>query len=143
MKPVTGILLGEKIFYSLYYNSITAFGCNAKRFVIAFLFLSLFAFVCNAKSFAIVCLIYILHSLFLVSVFGWTTNIFLENILTLFTTEVCDQDLTHSWHRSKNISVKIIPQIVTWHMTRLIHGNLHSQHPKEHKKQLETRKQVK
>ena len=94
MKPVTGILLAEKIFYSLYYNSITAFGCNAKRFVIAFLFLSLFAFVCNAKSFAIVCLIYILHSLFLVSVFGWTTNIFLENILTLFTTEVCDQDLT-------------------------------------------------
>ena len=135
-------MLAENIFYSLYYNSITAFGCNAKRFEIVFLFLSLFAFGCNAKSFAIVFLIYILRFLFLVSVFGRTTNIFLENILILFTTGVCDQDLTHSWHRSKNISVKIIPQIVAWHMTGLIHGNLHSQHPKEHKKQLETRKQV-
>ena len=29
-----------------------------------------------------------------------------------------------------------------WHMTRLIHGNQHLQHPKKHKKWPETRKQV-
>ena len=29
-----------------------------------------------------------------------------------------------------------------WHMARLKHGNQHSQHPKKHKKQPETRKQV-
>ena len=29
-----------------------------------------------------------------------------------------------------------------WHMTRLIHGNQHSQDPKKHKEQPESRKQV-
>ena len=29
-----------------------------------------------------------------------------------------------------------------WHMTSLMHGNQYSQHPKKHKKQPETRKQV-
>ena len=29
-----------------------------------------------------------------------------------------------------------------WHMTRIKYGSQHSQHPKKHKKQLETRKQV-
>ena len=42
----------------------------------------------------------------------------------------------------KNISVKIVPEVVirrAWHMTRLIHGNKHSKHPKKtHKKQPET-----
>ena len=45
-------------------------------------------------------------------VFGRTDKNFLANILTLVTTEVCDQDLTHSFNTPKNVSVKIVSQVV-------------------------------
>ena len=51
-------------------------------------------------------------SLFLVLFLDGLAKVFLANVLRLFTTEVCDQDLIHSLNTSKYISVKIALQVV-------------------------------
>ena len=77
--------------------------------------------VCNAKRFAIAILFFLL---FLIpSAVFWRTAIsFLTNVLRLVTTEVCDQDLTHSLDTPKNVSVKFIPRVVICDMRGLWHG---------------------
>ena len=46
------------------------------------------------------------------AVFGRTAKRFLAGVLELVTLEACDQNLTHSLDTPKNISVKIVPQVV-------------------------------
>ena len=75
----------------------------------------------------------------LVTFSGRTAKSFLVNVLSQVIKKVCDQDLTHSLDTLNSIFVKIVPQVV---IHGLCTGNQHSQHPKKHKKQPETRKQV-
>ena len=80
-----------------------------------------FAFAFNAKSFAIAIRAFFYFFL-LVTFSGRTAKSFLANVLTLLIKKACDQDLNHSLDTSRNISRKIVPQIVirdacgTWHM---------------------------
>ena len=80
-----------------------------------------FAFAFNAKSFAIAILAFFYFFL-LVTFSGRTAKSFLANVLTLLIKKACDQDLNHSLDTSRNISRKIVPQIVirnacgTWNM---------------------------
>ena len=58
-----------------------------------------------------------LHSFFFLfripsAVFGQIAKSFLANVLKLFSLEACDQDPTHSLDTPKNISVKIVPEVV-------------------------------
>ena len=43
---------------------------------------------------------------------GRTAKSFLANVLTLVIERTCDQELTHSFDTSKNISVKTVPVVV-------------------------------
>ena len=60
--------------------------------------------------------------------------------------KACDQDLTRSLDTLKGLSLTIVAQVVirdscgTWH--GLCNRNQHLQHPKKHKKEPETQKQV-
>ena len=80
-----------------------------------------FAFAFNAKSFAIAIRAFFYFFL-LVTFSGRTAKSFLANVLTLLIKKACDQDLNHSLDTSRNISRKIVPQIVirnacgTWNM---------------------------
>ena len=80
-----------------------------------------FPFAFNAKSFSIAILAF-LNFFLLVTFSGRTAKSFLANVLTLLIKKACDQDLNHSLDTSRNISRKIVPQIVirdkcgTWHM---------------------------
>ena len=95
-----------------------------------------FAFACNAKSFTITRLVFLFFLLVCFS--GRITKSVLANILRLVIKKACGQDLTHSLNVPKNISEKIVPEVVicdtccTWHGLCTV-----TQHPKKQKKQPE------
>ena len=66
----------------------------------------------------------------------------LANVLRWVTLEACEQDLTHSYDTPKNISVKIVSEVVIRDACGTRQGKQHSQHPKKHKKKPEIQKQV-
>ena len=37
---------------------------------------------------------------------------FIENVLRLVIKEACNQGVTHSFHTPKNVSIKLVPQVV-------------------------------
>ena len=65
----------------------------------------------NANSFVIAILVFFLIFL-LVNFSGQAAERFLANVLRLVIKKACYQDLSHSLDTSRNISVKIFPQVV-------------------------------
>ena len=104
----------------------------------------LLRFAFNAKSFAIPILVFF-SFFFLVSFSGRPAESFLANLLRLVIKKVFDQDLTRSDSFSGHIKKYFCKHCSwscysgsLWHMTRVMHGKQHSQHPKKHRKQPET-----
>ena len=96
----------------------------------------------NANSFAIAILVFFFLIFLLVTFSGRTAERFLANVLRLVIKKACYQDLSHSLDTSRNISVKIFPQVVIRDACGAWHGNQHSRNPKKHKKQPENRNQI-
>ena len=93
--------------------------------------LELFVFVFKAKRFVIAIAFVFLQ----VEFSGRVAKLFLANVLRLMIKEECDRDLTCSLDTPNKIFLlKLSPSCYSrhlWHMTRLMHGNQHSQHAKD------------
>ena len=93
--------------------------------------LELFVFVFKAKRFVIAIAFVFLQ----VEFSGRAAKLFLANVLRLIIKEECDRDLTCSLDTPNKIFLlKLSPSCYSrhlWHMTRLRHGNQHSQHAKD------------
>ena len=90
-----------------------------------FLFFFFLFFFCHYCVRDAITILFFFFSLFLALFLDGLPKVLLVSVLRLVSLEACDPDLTHSLD-----------------MTRLIHGNQHSQRPKKPKKQPEIRKQV-
>ena len=105
----------------------------------------IFVFAFKAKRFAIAFLVF--FSFFSSRHFLWTDwqKLFSECIIISYGESVWPRSDSFLGHTKKSFRKKCPSGCYlrrVWHMARLKHGNQHSQHPKKHKKQPETRKQV-